>query len=125
MLRPNGNHILDRLGPSIKTTASSVVSQDGIEKYATGKNQNQNQNSKIKICKSDFTIGTWNVRTLYKTGKIKELECGLQRYTWNIIGLAETRYTGCGEFITDEGHKVWYSGEQHLHERGVGFIYCQ
>ena len=41
---------------------------------------------------------------------------------YQVIGLAETRYTGCGEFITDEGHKVWYSGEQHLHERGVGFI---
>ena len=122
MLRPNGNHILDRSGPSIKTTASSVVSQDGIEKYATGKNQNQNQNSKIKICKSDFTIGTWNVHTLYKTGKIKELERGLHRYTWNIIGLAETRYTGCGKFVTDEEHKVWFSGEQHLHERGAGFI---
>ena len=76
--------MLDRLGPSIKTTASSVVSQDGIEKYANGKNQNQTQNNKIKICKSDFTIGTWNVRALYKTGKIKELERGLQSYTWNI-----------------------------------------
>ncbi|XP_063600669.1 craniofacial development protein 2-like [Penaeus indicus] len=55
-------------------------------------------------------------------GEVKELEHVIQRYIWNVIGLAETRYTGCVEFITGEGHKIWFSGEKDEHEKCVGFV---
>ena len=39
-----------------------------------------------------------------------------------IIGLAEIRWTGISEMVTDEGHKLWYSCEDSKHQHGVGFI---
>ena len=45
----------------------------------------------------------------------------MERYKWNVIGLAETRWTGAGE-ITTEGHKIWYSGEENEHGKGFGFM---
>jgi len=46
------------------------------------------------------------------------LEC----YKWNVVGLAETRWTGAGEIATKEAHKLWYSGEEKEHMKGVGFL---
>ncbi|PVD35255.1 hypothetical protein C0Q70_06536 [Pomacea canaliculata] len=45
---------------------------------------------------------------LFQCGKVKELTHELQRYRWDIVGLAEVRWTGFGESTTDEGHKLWY-----------------
>ena len=45
----------------------------------------------------------------------------LSRYKWDVIGLAETRLTGDGELATEEGHKLYYSG-QGKHYEGVGFM---
>lgn len=39
----------------------------------------------------------------------------------DIIGPAEVRWIGFGE-TTNDGHKIWYSGEDTKHEYGVGFI---
>ena len=58
-----------------------------------------------------ISLATWNVRTLYQTGKIKELTHELERYIWHIVGLCEVRWTGNGEHLTDEGHLLYYSGE--------------
>ena len=54
---------------------------------------------------------------MYFQGKLKELRYEMERYKWNVIGLAETRWTVVGE-ITPE----WYSGEENEHVKGVGFF---
>lgn len=41
---------------------------------------------------------------------------------YNRLGLAEVRWTGIGESMTDEGHKMWYSDNDTKHQHGVGFI---
>ena len=46
----------------------------------------------------------------------------LKRHLWNILGLAEVRWTEFGETTTDEGHKIWYCGEDSNHQYGVAFI---
>ena len=70
----------------------------------------------------NINIGTWNVRTLNACGKVNELEHELKRYQWDIIGLAEMRWTGFGETTSEDGHKIWYSGDEARHQYGVGFI---
>ena len=76
----------------------------------------------IKLQNQVTTIGTWNVRTLHACGKINELTHELERYRWDILGLAETRWTGLGETSTEEGHKMWFSGDEHKHQHGVAFL---
>ena len=68
------------------------------------------------------TIGTWNVRTLCRCGKLEELSKELDRYKWDIIGLAETKWVGTREETTDNGHKFFYSGHEKLKRHGVGFL---
>ena len=107
----------DRSGPGSPTTALSTGElQGGSDKLATGAKPT------FKMASGKVNIGTWNVRTLYACGKVNELEHELKRYQWDILGLVEMRWTGFGETTSEDGHKIWYSGEETQHERGVGFI---
>ena len=94
--------ILDRSAPRIKTVALLNTPQVGSGKWATVENA-------LRVAKHPFTTGTWNIRTLYAKGKVKELTHELERYKWHIIGLSEVRWTGCGEIVIEEGHKLWFS----------------
>ena len=38
------------------------------------------------------------------------------------MGLCEMRCKNFGEMSTDDGHKVYFSGEEGKHEYGVGFL---
>ena len=44
------------------------------------------------------------------------------RYRWNIVGLCEMRWKNFGEMSTDDGHKVYFSGEEDRHEYRVEFL---
>ena len=72
--------------------------------------------------RKDIVLGTWNVRTLRADGQLEILEHELERYQWEIIGLAEMRWKGFGETSTDNGHRLFYSGRQDRHQDGVGFL---
>lgn len=116
MSTPETTNIPDRSRPGSTTTALSIgVHQGGHAKYATGE-------QKIKLAKDTFTTGTWNVRTLHADGKLNELEHEMDRYQWNVLGIAETRWLDSGESFTDEGHKIWWSGGERKHEGGVGLM---
>lgn len=113
----------DRPCPGLTTTArlTGASHQGGSDKLDTGVIKTQPKNA-LKMTSTSITIGTWNVRTLYAQGKVHELTHELKRYRWDVIGLSETRTTGFGETTTDEGHKIWFSGKDKIHEHGVGFI---
>ena len=91
----------DRTCPGITTSAHSIGNtQDGCAKLATGtKEILTTLTQKITITKrtlqlptniSTLVHGTYVVRTLRRTGKRHELTRELDRYRWEIIGLAET-----------------------------------
>ena len=44
---------------------------------------------KLKPCAHMLTVGTWNVRTMWAPGKLKLLENEMERYRFDILGLAE------------------------------------
>ena len=115
--KPKKRYMPDRSWPGSPTTALPTdCLRGGSDKCATG------AKPKLKLPTLGLTIGTWNVRTLNQTGRVHELTHELKRYKWDIIGLAEVRWTGFGETNTEDGHKIWYSGEEMLHQHGVGFI---
>jgi hypothetical protein len=49
-------------------------------------------------------VGCWNVRTLYQTGKIAHVIQEMDSYSLQILGICETRWTGCGERNLATGH---------------------
>ena len=99
------------------------TNQDGSVKYTTGNHNNNNIKTLkiIKLPKKITTIGTWNVRKLRRFVKLEELMKELSRYKWDVIVIAETRLTGDGELTTEEGNKLYYSGQGKYYE-GVGFM---
>ena len=62
------------------------------------------------------------MRTLRPAGKLEQLTRVMSRYHWNIVGLCEMRWKNFGEMSTDDGHNVYFSGEEGKHEYGVGFL---
>ena len=113
------NLIPDRSGPGIKTAALlSGSSRGGSDKYATGESMNQ----KKKITKEVTMIGTWNVRSMKQSGKMEILVQEMERMSWNILGISEMRWKGTGQGTTEEGHKIWYSGDDKKFVHGVGFL---
>ena len=57
-----------------------------------------------------------------RPGRLHELTLELDRYRWDIIRLCEVRWTGFGETTTEDGHRIWFSGEEKQHRNGVAFI---
>ena len=84
-------------------------------------NKFANETGQIILPKS-ISVGTWNVRTLRPAGKLEQLTHAMSKYHLNIVGLCEMHWKNFGEMSTDDGHKVYFSGEEDRHEYGVGFL---
>src|SRR6218665_2398757 len=75
--------------------ASSVV----IQRNPCQINRNQ---KKKKDLKNKIQVGTWNVRTMLRPGKLTNVIREMKRANLDVMGLAETRWKEEGDF-TSEG----------------------
>ena len=73
--------------------------------------------SKVQCCKKQYCIGTWNVRSLNQ-GKLKVVKQETARVNVNILGISELKWTGMGEFNSDD-HYIYYYGQESLRRNGV------
>ena len=65
-------------------------------------------------------IGTWNVRTMYATGKTAQVMKEMRKYQLDILGISECRWTGSGKINTQTGETIIYSGRSdNHHSNGV------
>ena len=62
------------------------------------------------------------MRTLRPAGKFKQPTHAMGRYHRNMVELCEKRWKIVGDMSTDDGHKVYFSGEEDIHEYGLGFL---
>ena len=90
-----------------------------VQAQTTTTTMNKYVSNKFKLTKHIFTVGTWNVRTLWATGKLELLRNEMKRYRYDVIGISEVRWTGKGE--TTNGDFIW-SGESNTHTKGVGML---
>ena len=49
----------------------------------------------------EVRVGTWNVRTLNRTGKLDNCKKEMARAGINILSISEVRWKGCGDFMSD------------------------
>ena len=54
--------------------------------------------SKVRSCKEQYCIGTWNVRSMNQ-GKLEVVKQEMARVNINILGISKLKWTGMGEFI--------------------------
>ena len=57
--------------------------------------------SKIPCCKEQYCIGTWNVRSMNQ-GKLDMVNQEMARVNIEILGIIELKWSGMGEFISDD-----------------------
>ena len=62
--------------------------------------------SKIRCCKQQCCIGTWNVRSMNQ-GKLEVVKQEMARVNIDILGISKLKWTGMGEFNSDD-HYVYY-----------------
>ena len=57
--------------------------------------------SKVRCCKVQYCIGTWNVRSMNQ-GKLEVVKQEMARVNVDILGISELKGTGMGEFNSDD-----------------------
>ena len=80
---------------------------------------------KMFSAKHPIKIGTWNVRTLYQSGKSHQVAIEMDRYQFEILGLSEVRWNTSVMTTLTTGHTFIYSGSSDandIHDKGVGFM---
>ena len=68
--------------------------------------------SKVRCCKEQYCIGTWNVRSMNQ-GKLKVVKQEMARVNVDILGISELKWTGMGEFNSDD-HYIYYCRQEYL-----------
>ncbi|CAK1595298.1 unnamed protein product [Parnassius mnemosyne] len=75
-----------------------------------------------RISGSAMTIATWNVKSIYCTYKMVNIEREMLRLKINILGVSESRHQGTGILVRDDT-VVYYSGNNDKnHYNGVAVI---
>ena len=72
--------------------------------------------SKVRRCKEQYCIGTWNVRSMNQ-GKLEVVKQEMARVN-NILGISELKCIGMGKFNSDD-HYIYYCGQESLRRNGV------
>ena len=64
--------------------------------------------SKVRCCKEQVCIGTWNVRSMNQ-GKLEVVTQEMARVSIDILGISELKWSAMGEFNFDD-HYIYYCG---------------
>ena len=73
--------------------------------------------SKARCCIEQYCIGTWIVRSR-NPGKLEVVKQEMARVNVNILGISELKWTGMGEFNSDD-HYIYYCRQKSLRRNGV------
>ena len=69
---------------------------------------------------NSYCIGTWNVMSMNQ-GKLEVVRQEMERVNISILGIRELKWTGMGEFNSDD-HSIYYCGQESLRRNGVAII---
>ena len=76
--------------------------------------------SKVCCCKEHYCIGSWHIRSMNQ-GKLEVVKQEMARVNIDILGISELKWTGLGEFNSDD-HYIYYWGQDFLRRNGVALI---
>ena len=76
--------------------------------------------SKVRRCKEQYCIGTWHVWSMNQ-GKLEVVKQEMARVNVDILGINKLRWTGMGEFNSDDQY-IYYCGQESLRRHGVAIM---
>ena len=104
---------------------SGEITPERMKGWSQSKNNTQfvdvtGDRSKVQCCKEQYCIGTWNVRSTNQ-GKLEVVKQDMARVNFDILGISELKWTGMGEFNSDD-HYIYYCGQEYLRRNGVAIM---
>jgi exonuclease III len=69
----------------------------------------------------DMRFGTWNVRSLYRSGSLKTEARELGKYKLDLVGVQEVRWDK-GDTERAKGYTLLYGAGNEDHQLGTGFF---
>ena len=86
--------------------------------------QEASRRTPVLSTRTTIRIATWNVQTMYETGKLYAVEQEMERYGLAILGVSEARWNGAGKKRLGKGKLMLYSGKEEgdVHQAGSTFI---
>ena len=76
--------------------------------------------SKVQCCKEQYCIETWNVKSINQ-GKLEVVKEEMARVNIDILGISILKWTGMGEFNSDD-HYIYYYGQESLQRNAIAII---
>ena len=70
--------------------------------------------SKVQCYKEQYCIGTWNIRSMNQS-ELEVVKQEMARVNVDILGISELKWTGMGEFNSDDQY-IYYCGQESLRE---------
>ena len=77
-------------------------------------NVHASDKSKVRCCKQQYCIGTWNVTSMNQ-GKLEVVKQEMARENVDVLGISKLKWTRMGEFNSDD-HYIYYSGSNPSEE---------
>jgi exonuclease III len=71
----------------------------------------------------DIRFGTWNVRSLYRSGSLKTIARELGKYKLDLMGVQEVRWDKGGTERAEDYTFLYGAGNED-HQLGTGFFLC-
>ena len=65
-------------------------------------------------------MGIWNIRSMNQ-GKLEVVKQEMARVNINILGINDLKWTGMGEFNSDDRY-IYYCGQEHPRRNGVDIL---
>ena len=129
MRRQNDRMLKEELPRSVGAQYAAGIQWRNNSRKNEGMEPNQKQypvvdgsgdRSKVRCCKEQCCIGTWNVRSMNQ-GKLEVVKQEMARVNVNILGISELKWTGMGEFNSDD-HYIYYCGQGSHRRNGVAIM---
>ena len=113
------------IGAQYATGYQWRITPERMKGWSQSKNNTQlwmwlGDRSKVWCCKEQYRIGTCNVSSINQ-GKLEVVKQEMARVNIDIPGISEQRWTGMGEFNSDD-HYIYYRGQESLRRNGVAII---
>jgi exonuclease III len=70
--------------------------------------------------KMDMRFGTWNVRSIYRSGSLKTVARVVRKYKLDLVGVQEVRWDKSGNEWAED--YTFYGVENEDHQFGTGFF---
>ena len=69
---------------------------------------------------TQYCIRTWNVRSMNQ-GKLEVVKQEVARVNMNILGISELKWTGMGQFNSDD-HYIYYCEQESIRRNRVAIM---